>query len=87
MVEKFTRDRATITSINLVETSPTMRLVQEKRLSQPGRTLLWHNVIQDVKHSPDEYTMLLAHEFFDAMPVHLLKVRQRSPYTEIIGGG
>ncbi|KAJ6512739.1 S-adenosyl-L-methionine-dependent methyltransferase [Mycena sanguinolenta] len=64
--------------VHLVETSPTLRALQETRLSPSaakyGCTLAWHDSIDDVAPSEDEYfTMLVAHEFFDALPFHTIE--------------
>lgn len=42
--------------------------------SQLGCQLLWHDMIEDIHEDGDLYTMLIAHEFFDALPFHLLEV-------------
>jgi NADH dehydrogenase [ubiquinone] 1 alpha subcomplex assembly factor 7 len=58
-----------------------MRALQSQKLvplsRKGGWELLWHDSIDDIPQDSDEYTMLLAHEFFDALPIHLLEV----PYT------
>jgi NADH dehydrogenase [ubiquinone] 1 alpha subcomplex assembly factor 7 len=53
--------------------------VQQKKL-QPwdgknGLKIHWHDSIDDVPASDGTYTMLVAHEFFDALPFHLIEVR------------
>jgi NADH dehydrogenase [ubiquinone] 1 alpha subcomplex assembly factor 7 len=66
-------------SVHLVETSGSMRTLQSEKLRNAkeagGFELLWHDAIDDVPHREDTYTMLVAHEFFDALPVHVLEVR------------
>jgi hypothetical protein len=61
-----------------VETSDYMRSVQRQKLlplSQKDKwDLFWHDFIDDVPQDPGLFTLLLAHEFFDALPVHLLEV-------------
>jgi NADH dehydrogenase [ubiquinone] 1 alpha subcomplex assembly factor 7 len=36
--------------------------------------LSWKNNIDEVENSEQQYTMVVAHEFFDALPFHLLQV-------------
>ncbi|KAF8843712.1 DUF185-domain-containing protein [Paxillus ammoniavirescens] len=64
-------------SVHLVETSGSMRTLQSEKLRNAkeagGFELLWHDAIDDVPHREDTYTMLVAHEFFDALPVHVLE--------------
>ncbi|KIK99599.1 hypothetical protein PAXRUDRAFT_822590 [Paxillus rubicundulus Ve08.2h10] len=63
--------------VHLVETSDSMRTLQSEKLRNAkevgGFELSWHDAIEDVPHSKDTYTMLVAHEFFDALPVHVLE--------------
>lgn len=75
-------------SVSLVETSPMMREFQETSLkpwrAQSGYALtdriLWRNSVDDVlgdkENKPDAetFTILVAHEFFDALPVHVIEV-------------
>ncbi|KAL7423569.1 hypothetical protein Q5752_001149 [Cryptotrichosporon argae] len=71
----FPKIRHTVQSVKLVETSARLRDIQETRLaprleSGATRTALgWADSIEGVPES-DEFTMLVAHEFFDAMPIH-----------------
>lgn len=75
-------------SVHFVEVSDELSKVQGNKLCtsiikhgnktcyQEGKTennvpIYWHKAIQDV---PKNFTCILAHEFFDALPVHILKV-------------
>ncbi|KAJ7168624.1 S-adenosyl-L-methionine-dependent methyltransferase [Mycena filopes] len=64
-------------SVHLVETSATLRALQEARLQpsadEHGCVLEWHDSIEQIAKTEDEYTMVLAHEFFDALPVHSIQ--------------
>lgn len=73
-------------SIHLIEVSQEMRKMQKKSIcgnADPSEIVIetsrvkdmeievsWHNTINEV---PPGYTFYLAHEFFDALPVHLFK--------------
>jgi SAM-dependent MidA family methyltransferase len=67
-----------------VESSPALRVVQEKKLQAWGGKssleLHWHDSIEDIPTTDGVYTMLVAHEFFDALPFHLIEVRRRHLY-------
>ena len=63
-------------NVHLVETSPAMRALQQAKLQHFRFDIHWHNSINEITFSPSEYTMLVAHEFFDALPIHILQVRQ-----------
>ena len=53
-------------SIHLVETSPVLRRAQEERLSQTGVAVHWHSSVDEV---PAGAALIVANEFFDALPV------------------
>ena len=65
-----------VTSIHLVESSPHLREVQKAKLDEFGfgaiRTEWWGSV-GEVPPSEDEFTVVVAHEFFDAMPIHVFE--------------
>ena len=63
-------------NVHLVETSLAMRALQQAKLERSNIEIHWHNSIDEVTFSPSEYTMLVAHEFFDALPIHILQVRK-----------
>ena len=52
--------------VHLVETSPKMRALQEKKLKGFSK-LTFHHRLDQV---PKEFSFFLAHEFFDALPIH-----------------
>jgi NADH dehydrogenase [ubiquinone] 1 alpha subcomplex assembly factor 7 len=63
--------------VHLVETSEAMRATQKEHLThrnRPNVSLHWHNSIKEIPRSATEYTMLVAHEFFDALPIHIIQV-------------
>ncbi|KAJ7472787.1 DUF185-domain-containing protein [Mycena latifolia] len=66
-----------LAGVHLVETSPALRALQENRLSPSalkyGCTLEWHDSVDHISPSPEEYTMVIAHEFFDALPFHTIE--------------
>ena len=62
-----------------METSPAMRTAQEATLGPLAEThgwsLTWHDSIEQIPYDAGMFTLLLAHEFFDALPFHLIQVR------------
>ena len=57
--------------LHLVETSPILRQAQRETLSTFGRPLTWHADLDAVPPGP---TLVIANEFFDALPVrHYVK--------------
>ena len=53
--------------VHLVEISPALQQSQQKTLEPRGLPLFWHPTLADVPTGP---AIILANEFFDAMPVH-----------------
>ncbi|KAJ7702039.1 S-adenosyl-L-methionine-dependent methyltransferase [Mycena metata] len=64
-------------TVHLVETSTTLRALQDTRLAPSaekyGCTVEWHDSVEQIVKTEAEYTMVLAHEFFDALPVHSIQ--------------
>jgi SAM-dependent MidA family methyltransferase len=54
-------------SVHLVETSPTLERRQRETLAACGAPVAWHRRFDDV---PAGAAIVLANEFFDALPVH-----------------
>ncbi|GAA5839478.1 hypothetical protein JCM11251_002736 [Rhodosporidiobolus azoricus] len=76
--------RPPISSIHLVETSPLLRSVQKSAITQVGHVdtpTHWYGDVKEVpqaKSGPEgEMTMLVAHEFFDALPIHVFEHTQK----------
>ena len=53
--------------LHLVEISPALREIQERRLAEAAVPLLWHDKLEDV---PGGACIIIANEFIDALPVH-----------------
>jgi NADH dehydrogenase [ubiquinone] 1 alpha subcomplex assembly factor 7 len=53
--------------VHLVETSPVLRRLQQERLAALGVPVAWNGDVADV---PDGPLIVIANEFFDALPVH-----------------
>jgi NADH dehydrogenase [ubiquinone] 1 alpha subcomplex assembly factor 7 len=79
-LSQLPHSRASVKHVHLVESSPALRAVQQNKLRQwdgrNGLKLHWYDSIDDVPAAHGIYTMLVAHEFFDALPFHLIEVRR-----------
>ena len=53
--------------IHLVEISPRLRELQQEKLAPTGLAIHWHGRIEDL---PDGPAIVIANEFFDALPIH-----------------
>jgi len=66
-----------LTSIHMVENSRVMRAMQKTAMQHLHAAqhikLEWHDDLEEIEPDPNAYTMLVAHEFFDALPVHMLE--------------
>ncbi|TNY18197.1 S-adenosyl-L-methionine-dependent methyltransferase [Rhodotorula diobovata] len=74
------QSRPPVSSIHLVEQSDQLKAVQKARLVETGfgeTPVEWHADVKGVPHSDDEFTVLIAHEFFDALPVHIFENTQK----------
>ncbi|TIB42334.1 hypothetical protein E3P86_00445 [Wallemia ichthyophaga] len=60
-------------SVQLVETSPALRDTQKAALEGFGKGLKFHDRVQHIDKDESTFTFVLAHEFFDALPVHLFQ--------------
>ncbi|KAG0706729.1 S-adenosyl-L-methionine-dependent methyltransferase [Suillus ampliporus] len=74
-------------SVHLVESSASMRALQEGKLrkaSQEGNfEIMWHDAIEEIEPEEDVFTMLVAHEFFDALPVNVIEKTQQG-WNEVL---
>ena len=78
-IEAVAPDFAGALHVHLVETSPVMRRAQADRL---GRRPVWHDDPSDL---PDTPLIVLANEFFDALPVHQLVARNGAWHERLVG--
>jgi NADH dehydrogenase [ubiquinone] 1 alpha subcomplex assembly factor 7 len=53
--------------VHLVEISPVLRAAQERTLDALPMSVLWHAALDEVPRGP---AIVIANEFFDALPVH-----------------
>jgi NADH dehydrogenase [ubiquinone] 1 alpha subcomplex assembly factor 7 len=53
--------------VHMVETSPTLQQIQKEKLGFTGVEIKWH---KDISSLPDIPTIIIANEFFDALPIH-----------------
>ncbi|KAG8928837.1 hypothetical protein FRC02_006412 [Tulasnella sp. 418] len=71
----------TMKDIHLVETSEFLRSSQKQRLSGYSVPLKWYDRIDDIAKD-ESHTMVFAHEFFDALPIHILQNTEQG-YKEV----
>jgi NADH dehydrogenase [ubiquinone] 1 alpha subcomplex assembly factor 7 len=68
--------------IRLVETSPVLRAAQQKTLANASIPVTWHENIDDI---PFAATLLIANEFFDALPVRQFQRLKQGWAERVIG--
>ena len=78
---RFKDCAAALRSIHLVENSLNMRKLQENNLRQlmdRGWELRWYDAVDDLLDEKpaleDVHTIVIANEFFDALPTHIIEV-------------
>jgi NADH dehydrogenase [ubiquinone] 1 alpha subcomplex assembly factor 7 len=69
-------------SVHLVETSPALRERQAARLAASGHEIAWHSGFGEVPPGP---LLLVANEFFDALPVRQFVRRDGGWQERVIG--
>jgi len=69
-------------TVHLVETSPSLRRKQQAALDPSGFSVHWHDRIEDVPPGP---TLLVANEFFDALPVRQFVGTERGWCERLVG--
>ncbi|RDX57085.1 DUF185-domain-containing protein [Lentinus brumalis] len=88
---QFPAARSATEEIHLVETSPAMRSTQEAKLGplaqSNGWNLSWRDAVDDIPHDASKFTLVVAHEFFDALPFHLLQKTERGWQELLIASG
>jgi NADH dehydrogenase [ubiquinone] 1 alpha subcomplex assembly factor 7 len=68
--------------VHLVETSPRLRAIQAETLGRSGGTPTWHDTVAGL---PDGPLILVANEFFDALPIRQF-VRTKEGWAERVVG-
>ncbi|WP_371826840.1 class I SAM-dependent methyltransferase [Microvirga sp. VF16] len=79
---KLLPDFKNAATVHLVETSPSLRRKQQEALTPSGFSLHWHDRIEDVPSGP---TLLVANEFFDALPVRQFVGTERGWCERLVG--
>jgi SAM-dependent MidA family methyltransferase len=69
-------------TVHLVETSPALRQRQQAALAASGFPVEWHDRLEDVPSGP---TLLVANEFFDALPVRQFAATDRGWCERLVG--
>jgi SAM-dependent MidA family methyltransferase len=69
-------------SAHLVEMSPTLRARQAQTLASPPVAIAWHAALDDV---PDGPLLLIANEFFDALPVRQFERTEAGWHERVVG--
>ncbi len=73
---------ATAARVHLVETSPRLRAIQAETLARTGAAPIWHDTVGDLPGGP---VILIANEFFDALPIRQF-VRTDGGWAERVVG-
>ncbi|MDF2688911.1 MAG: methyltransferase [Microvirga sp.] len=69
-------------TVHLVETSPSLRQRQQGALAPSGFEIEWHDRLEDVPAGP---MLLVANEFFDALPVRQFLATERGWCERLVG--
>lgn len=68
--------------IHLVETSPVLKARQAEALGAQPATVTWHEIFDTV---PQERAIIIASEFFDALPVRQFEQRTGAWFERVVG--
>jgi len=71
-------------TVELVEISPVLRQTQKTTLGASPRPVTWHDRVEDL---PDGPMLVVANEFFDALPVHQFVKAQGAWRERVVGLG
>ncbi len=69
-------------AVHLVEISPPLQQLQEQTLAAIDLPKSWHHALDEV---PDGPAIILANEFFDALPVHQAIKQQEGWHERVLG--
>lgn len=68
--------------VHMVETSPLLRQNQKIKLGGAGVSITWHETFETV---PERPMIVLANEFFDALPIHQLQKDESGWRERVVG--
>lgn len=69
-------------TVRLVETSPLLRALQQQTLKGAAVPVTWHQTLDDIPLSP---SLVIANEFFDALPVRQFQRLEQGWAERVIG--
>lgn len=75
-IKAFPAFFSAIKTVDLVEASPTLRTLQKQRLERYGLNLNWFEMTRQLPKD-NVPTYLVAHEFFDALPIQQFQLTER----------
>ncbi|WP_243371200.1 class I SAM-dependent methyltransferase [Microvirga solisilvae] len=79
---KLLPDFAEAAQVHLVETSPILKQKQHAQLASSGMSIHWHERLEDVPEGP---LLVIANEFFDALPVRQFIATERGWCERLVG--
>ncbi|KAK2460941.1 hypothetical protein APHAL10511_007411 [Amanita phalloides] len=89
VMSQLTSQGSPLKHLHLIESSRAMRTLQERKLQSNveklGCEISWHDTLEELQPSPGVFTMLIAHEFFDALPIHVLQKKETGWHEVMIG--
>ncbi len=68
--------------VHLVEMSPALKTMQAETFKRAGIEATWHERLEDV---PDGQSLIIANEFFDALPVSQLQKQSGHWHERVVG--
>ncbi|KAL6301350.1 S-adenosyl-L-methionine-dependent methyltransferase [Sparassis latifolia] len=81
---KLSTAKSAVKEIHLVETSPAMIRQQNASLAPFNLDIHWHSSLDAIPPDPTRFSMVVAHEFFDALPFHLIEKRHEGWHEVLI---
>lgn len=82
VMRKLAPDLYEAAMIHLVETSPTLRAIQQTTLGAHGDKIAWHDSFDEI---PSGFLLLAANEFFDAVPIRQFVKTQTGFRERLVG--
>ncbi|KLK93722.1 ATP synthase subunit beta [Microvirga vignae] len=79
---KLLPDFGSAAQVHLVETSPVLKQRQQATLASSNLPLHWHERLEDVPEGP---MLLIANEFFDALPIRQFLATERGWCERLVG--